>query len=87
MKDLLEEVKLLNGLLPICASCKKIESERGDWLPLEGYLQTHSQARFSHGLCPDCLRKLYPEQHEDLEREGPVTGRNPSPHSEQFFSH
>ena len=65
MKGLLEEVKLLSGLLSICTSCKKILSERGDWVPLEGYLQTHSQARFLHGLCPDCLRKLYPEQPED----------------------
>ena len=61
LQEALEEVKLLSGLLSICASCKKITNERGDWEPLESYLQTHSQAKFSHGLCPDCLRKLYPE--------------------------
>ena len=69
MKGLLEEVKLLSGLLSICTSCKKILSERGDWVPLESYLQTHSQATFSHELCPDCLRKLYPEQYRAWEQE------------------
>jgi PAS domain S-box-containing protein len=63
LQEALEEVKLLSGLLSICASCKKITNERGDWESLESYLQTHSQAKFSHGLCPDCLRKLYPEQY------------------------
>ena len=61
LQEALEEVKLLSGLLSICASCKRITNERGDWEPLESYLQTHSQAKFSHGVCPDCLRKLYPE--------------------------
>ena len=61
LRDALEEVKLLSGLLSICASCKKITNERGDWETLESYLQSHSQAKFSHGVCPDCLRKLYPE--------------------------
>ena len=62
-------MKLLSGLLSICASCKKITNERGDWEPLESYLQTHSQAKFSHGVCPDCLRKLYPEQYRAWEQE------------------
>ena len=69
LQDALEEVKLLSGLLSICASCKKITNERGDWEPMESYLQTHSQAKFSHGLCPDCLRKLYPEQYREWEQE------------------
>ena len=69
LQDALEEVKLLSGLLSICASCKKITNERGDWEPLESYLQTHSQAKFSHGVCPDCLRKLYPEQYRTWEHE------------------
>jgi PAS domain S-box-containing protein len=69
LQDALEEVKLLSGLLSICSSCKKITNERGDWESLESYLQTHSQAKFSHGVCPDCLRKLYPEQYRAWEQE------------------
>jgi hypothetical protein len=61
LKEALDEVQLLSGLLPICASCKRIKDERGVWQPLEVYIQGHSEAKFSHGVCPDCLRKLYPE--------------------------
>jgi PAS domain S-box-containing protein len=61
LKDALDQVQLLSGLLPICASCKRIRDEREVWQPLESYIQAHSEARFSHGVCPDCLRKLYPE--------------------------
>jgi hypothetical protein len=61
LKEALDQVQLLSGLLPICASCKRIKDEREVWQPLEGYIQAHSEAKFSHGVCPDCLRKLYPE--------------------------
>jgi sigma-B regulation protein RsbU (phosphoserine phosphatase) len=61
LQQALNEVQLLKGLLPICASCKKIQDKRGIWQQLEGYIQDHSEAKFTHGLCPDCLRKLYPE--------------------------
>ena len=61
LQEALEEVKLLSGLLSICASCKRIMNEHEDWEPLESYIQSHSEAKFSHGVCPDCLRKLYPE--------------------------
>jgi PAS domain S-box-containing protein len=61
LQQALEEVKLLSGLLSICASCKRIRDERGGWQQMEVYIQSHSQAKFSHGVCPDCLRKLYPE--------------------------
>jgi hypothetical protein len=57
----LEQVKLLSGLLPICASCKKIRDDKGHWDQMETYVQNHSQARFSHGMCPDCLRKAFPD--------------------------
>jgi len=50
-----KEVKLLEGLLPICASCKKIRDNEQRWHPLESYIHDHSMAQFSHGLCPDCL--------------------------------
>jgi len=61
LKEALDQVQLLSGLLPICASCKRIKDERKVWQPLEVYIQAHSEAKFSHGVCPDCLRKLYPE--------------------------
>lgn len=57
----LSEVKVLSGLLPICASCKKIRDDTGYWNQIESYIHTHSQAEFSHGLCPECLVKLYPD--------------------------
>ncbi len=72
LQDALEEVNLLSGLLSICASCKRIANEHGTWEPLESYLQTHSQAKFSHGVCPDCLRKLYPDYYPASEREVPA---------------
>lgn len=57
----LAELKTLGGLLPICASCKKIRDDKGYWNQIEIYIAQHSQAEFSHGYCPDCARKLYPE--------------------------
>ena len=56
----LSEVKQLSGLLPICASCKKIRDDQGYWNQIESYIQRHSQAEFSHSICPDCMQKLYP---------------------------
>jgi hypothetical protein len=61
LQEALDEVSVLNGLLSICASCKRIKDEHDTWQPLEGYIQSRSGAKFTHGLCPDCLRKLYPE--------------------------
>ena len=57
----LEKVKLLSGFIPICASCKKIRDDKGYWNQLETYIRDHSEAEFSHGICPDCARKLYPD--------------------------
>ncbi len=56
-----QEARTLGGLLPICSSCKKIRDDRGYWNQIEAYIRSHSEAEFSHGLCPDCLRTLYPE--------------------------
>lgn len=56
----LKEVKVLRGLIPICASCKKIRNDGGSWQHLEEYLGEHSEAQFSHGLCQPCVKKLYP---------------------------
>jgi CheY-like chemotaxis protein len=60
-KALIEEVKILRGLLPICSSCKKIRDDKGYWQQIEGYIRDHSEAEFTHSICPDCAKKLYPE--------------------------
>jgi len=57
----LAEVKTLTGLLPICASCKKIRNDAGSWTVLEKFIHDHSNAKFTHGICPDCAADLYPE--------------------------
>ena len=61
LEEALKNIKILGGLLPICASCKKIRDDKGYWLQLEEYIQKHSQAEFTHSICPDCRKKLYPE--------------------------
>jgi DNA-binding NtrC family response regulator len=67
LQQALAEVKTLSGLLPICASCKKIRDDKGYWSQIEVYIRDHSQAEFSHGLCPDCAKKLYPEYFKSTE--------------------
>jgi len=57
----LAQIKVLKGLLPVCASCKKIRDDHGYWSQMEAYISTHSHAEFSHGICPDCAHVLYPE--------------------------
>ncbi len=59
LQNAIADIKKLSGLVPICANCKKIRDDKGYWTQLEAYLQEHSQAKFSHGLCPDCLQRLY----------------------------
>ena len=61
LQKALLEVKKLSGLIPICASCKKIRDDRGYWNELETYIRDHSDAEFTHGICPDCKKKIYPE--------------------------
>jgi AmiR/NasT family two-component response regulator len=61
----LAKVKTLSGLLPICASCKKIRDDQGYWHQVEVYIRDHSEVEFSHGICPDCAQKLYPEFYRD----------------------
>lgn len=57
----LSEVKTLTGLLPICANCKRIRDDKGYWDQIESYIQKHSEAEFSHGICQDCIKELYPD--------------------------
>lgn len=60
LQHALDTIKILKGIIPICASCKKIRDDKGYWNILENYLKEHSEAIFSHGICPDCCEKLYP---------------------------
>ena len=62
LQDALTNIKQLKGLLPICAACKNIRDDQGYWRHVEEYLLEHSDAEFSHSICPDCMRKLYPEE-------------------------
>lgn len=61
LSEALEQVKTLKGFLPICASCKKIRDDDGYWNQLETYISKHSDAEFTHGICPECTSSLYPE--------------------------
>ena len=61
LKQALSVVKTLSGLLPICAHCKKIRDDKGYWTQIESYVRSHSEAEFSHGICPECAQRLYPE--------------------------
>ncbi len=65
LQEALAKIKTLKGLLPICASCKKIRDDEGYWHQIEVYIRDHSEAEFSHGLCPDCSQKLYPNLYKD----------------------
>ena len=65
LKNSIETIKTLRGLIPICANCKKIRDDKGYWNQIESYIQKHSEAEFSHGICPECARKLYPELYKD----------------------
>lgn len=65
LKETLEKVNTLRGLIPICANCHSIRDDKGYWNRLEGYIQMHSDAEFSHSICPGCKKKLYPDFYPD----------------------
>jgi len=69
LQQALAQVKTLSGLLPICASCKKIRDDSGYWKQLETFLMEHSNAEFSHSLCSECVERLYPDLAEHVNRE------------------
>ncbi|MCP4723290.1 MAG: hypothetical protein GY860_27880, partial [Desulfobacteraceae bacterium] len=62
LKNALARIKTLNGLIPICSTCKKIRDDKGYWGLIESYIESHSDAAFSHGICPECSDKLYGEE-------------------------
>jgi DNA-binding response OmpR family regulator len=75
LRDALARVKTLTGLLPICASCKNIRDDSGYWQAVDVYVQNHTDAAFSHALCPGCARRLYPDLMGDWpEEENEVSG-------------
>jgi CheY-like chemotaxis protein len=61
LQKALDEIKTLSGLIPICASCKKMRDDTGYWQAVEQYIGQRSNAQFTHGICPDCIKKLYPD--------------------------
>jgi PAS domain S-box-containing protein len=61
LQKALSEIKKLSGMLPICSSCKNIRNDKGYWEQIESYIHDRSEAEFSHGMCPDCAKRLYPE--------------------------
>ena len=72
LREALAKVNTLSGLIPICANCKKIRDDKGYWSDVELYISKHSTAEFSHGLCNDCMKKLYPEQYKRMVKQGKI---------------
>jgi hypothetical protein len=69
LQESLEDIKKLSGLLPICSSCKNIRNDQGYWEQVEKYIKERSEAEFSHGICPQCAKELYPEIYEKLKKQ------------------
>lgn len=76
LEQALAEVNQLGGLLPICAHCKKIRDDKGYWKQIEEYISKHSEAQFSHGVCPDCMKKHYPELFSSAAKPGGSDDKN-----------
>jgi hypothetical protein len=68
LREALKQVKKLEGFLPICSSCKQIRDDKGYWNQIEEYISDHSEAKFTHGICPKCAKKLYGELYTELDR-------------------
>ena len=61
LQEMMAKIKTLSGMLPICSHCKKIRDDKGYWSQIESYIRNHSEAEFSHSICPECAKKLYPD--------------------------
>ncbi len=77
LKTAHDEIQTLSGMLPICASCKKIRDDKGYWNRIESYITDRSEATFSHGICPTCLEKLYQEEFDLLKAENKLQNLSP----------
>ncbi len=67
LQDALKQVKTLQGILPVCMYCHKIRTDQESWQGMQQYVQAHTDANFSHTLCPDCLEKHYPEEEDEAD--------------------
>lgn len=67
LNSALDEINTLKGILPICSSCKKVRDDSGYWRQIESYISLHSEAEFSHSICPECVQKLYPDMDIDFD--------------------
>lgn len=70
LEDALDRIKTLEGIIPICTICKNIRNEEGFWNAVEDYMSRHSKAAFSHSVCPECLKKYYPDTYKELYPDG-----------------
>jgi PleD family two-component response regulator len=75
LQDALAKIKTLSGLLPICSFCKKIRDDKGYWNQIEVYVREHSDANFSHSICPECAKKHYPNLYKELKEEPQKQGK------------
>ncbi|MEN8614465.1 response regulator [Dehalogenimonas sp. THU2] len=71
LQEALDNVRVLKGLIPICANCKQIRDDKGFWKSVETYVAEHTDADFTHSICPDCTKKLYPEYYDQLYPKNP----------------
>ncbi len=82
VQEALADIKVLRGLIPICAGCKKIRDDHGFWTQLEEYITTHSEAELSHGMCPECAQRLYPDVVARMQERGDALRQHPDPPGE-----
>lgn len=72
LEKALSEVKTLHSVLPVCSNCKEVRDDEGAWSKLEAYIEANSDTQFTHGICPDCLKKHYPEEYRNLVDNGEI---------------
>jgi len=65
LQQAMEKIKMLSGMLPICSSCKKVRDDKGYWNQIEAYISDHAEVEFTHSICPECAKKLYPDFYKD----------------------
>ena len=77
LRQALDRIKTLRGIVPICASCKKIRDDQGCWNQVEGYVRDHTEAEFGHGICPECMKELCPGYKQDDDGSAPENEGGP----------